>query len=159
MAGVWASPGRRSFLPGPLSPPLSYIPQPCNGPNGPKGLQSNKPKIIAVLAKISDIICEHRRVERLAFPNIQMIYFTYTGKKYAYGIQKRKQRKITSVSFIEHQPHFLPASPSAEITHNVLAGCLLSGSLCRCLSSQHELRFNLIRYVGRQPGFLTTLTR
>ena len=37
MAGVCASPGRRPFLPGPLSPPLSYIPQPCNGPNGRKG--------------------------------------------------------------------------------------------------------------------------
>ena len=24
--------------------PLSYIPQPCNGPKGPKGLQPNKPK-------------------------------------------------------------------------------------------------------------------
>ena len=43
-AGVLASPGRRPFLPGPLSPPLSYIPQPCNGPNGPKGLHFNKPK-------------------------------------------------------------------------------------------------------------------
>ena len=30
VAGVLASPGRRPCLPGPLSPPLSYIPQPCN---------------------------------------------------------------------------------------------------------------------------------
>ena len=39
---ILASPGRRPFLPGPLSPPLSYIPYLCNGPNGPKGPPSNK---------------------------------------------------------------------------------------------------------------------
>ena len=44
MAVVLASLGRRPFLPGPLSPPLSYVPQPCNGLNGPKGFPSNKDK-------------------------------------------------------------------------------------------------------------------
>ena len=40
--GFLDSPGQRPFLPEPLSSPSSYFPRPCNGPNGPKGLQSNK---------------------------------------------------------------------------------------------------------------------
>ena len=54
--GFLASPGRRPFLPGPLSTPLSYILQLCNGPNRPKRLQSNKPKkgvMSAILQSIS----------------------------------------------------------------------------------------------------------
>ena len=40
--GFWLRPGDIHFSQDHLSPPLSYIPQPCNGPNGPKGIHSYK---------------------------------------------------------------------------------------------------------------------
>ena len=54
--GFLASPGRSPFLPGPLSTPLSCISQPCNGPNGPKGLHSKKPNFHISISRC-DCVC------------------------------------------------------------------------------------------------------